>query len=112
MRKHIFFSYNPPTSRDRRVRVPVHFSYLISHTHIFAISYSHILYLISWEEFEGGDFRPHRQIRLNRVLSSYAILTYYTYYTIYYTTLTYLWDSYHMLVCTHKYVSRAICSYL
>ena len=84
---------NLPTSLARRVRVLLHFSYLISH-----ISYSHshnllLSYLVSYTwggEFEGmAGFRPHDQIGLNPALSSYAILTYFTYLLTLLTCFTY-----------------------
>ena len=62
------------TSPDRRVRIPLHFSYLRSHisyhiltisqSHNLTISYSHISYLISysWGEFEGGTSIPTTEL--------------------------------------------------
>ena len=98
---------NPPISLDRHVRMPLHFSYLVSH---ISYSQSHnilLSYLVSyiWGGFEGGgDFYLPNQFRLNPVLSSlchtilyllcYTILSilYYTilYYTILYHTILYL----------------------
>ena len=112
---------NPPTSLARRVRVLLHFSYLISH-----ISYWHshnllLSYLVShiWGGVWGGDCRPHHQLVLNPALSSYAILTiltllYYT-YGIYTTcsrahTNAYLKLSGAVWSCLE--LSRAIWSYL
>ena len=68
-----------PTSPDRRVGKPLHFSYLIYH---ISYSQSHnllISYLVSYiwgGEFEGWDCCVHNQIGLNRALSSYGILYY------------------------------------
>ena len=90
--------YNPPTSRDRRVRVLLHFSYLIAH--ILTISYSHIShshnlilsltlilsYLVShiWGgEFEGGELlspTPNwAKFRFKLLCHTYC--TYLLYYT-------------------------------
>ena len=87
-----------------------------SHTHILSNSYSHILYLIAGGEFEGGDFYPHRPIRLKSCISSWCHTNfYYTCFLTIVTTLyftTYLWDSYHMSNCTHICMSGAVWRYL
>ena len=75
-----FIWYSPPTSLDRHVRILLHFSsdiaYLISHTHMLTITFSHILYLIAGGVGWEGDCCVHNQIVLNRAFSSpyYTIL--------------------------------------
>ena len=99
---YLYVYIHQPTSPDRHVRAPLHFSYLISHiaycilaisqSHKLTISYSHISYLASYylgwsSRGGGGHFYPHRRIYLNCALSSLC----HTYYTIlYYTILTIL----------------------
>ena len=66
---------NSPASLDRRVRVPLLFSYPHSHPHKFTISYFHILYLIAGGGvWAGGLLSPPQDPS-----KSYAILTYYSY---------------------------------
>ena len=75
----VSLSVYPPTSPDRRVRVPLHFSYLIPHisyprSHNFLLSY-----LVSY--IWGGSLRGGTCFKL--------VMPYYTYCTIL-TILTYL----------------------
>ena len=112
-------NYYPPTSLARRVRVLLHFSYLISHisyliSHISYLTFSQSLTLISCISYLGrgvwgGDFRHPNQIVLNPALRSLChtyLLTYYTYYTYF------LMGFYHMLVWIHKCLSGALWSYI
>ena len=107
------YSWNPPTSTARRVRVLLPFSYLISH-----ISYSHsdnllshthtsqsltlvscILYLVvGGGSSRGADCRIHNQIGLNRALRSYAIL----YLLTYWLTIPFFGNLYkHFKICSY-----------
>ena len=87
---------------------------LISHFHNLTISYSHILNPNIW----GRDFYPHNQLVLKSCLSSlchtYFTLLYFNslYFTYSLTIVTYLWDFYHILVCTHNCSCGANSSYV
>ena len=86
----IYIYIYPPTSPDRRVGLPLRFSYLSSHTsRILTISYSHITCFILAEEL-GLLSPPPDPSKFHFKLLMHTILTYYTilYYIIpYYTIL-------------------------
>ena len=95
-----YINNNPPTSKARRVEVPpysAHMFNLISHTHILTIYYFHILYLIA-RGGRWGQLCPHPKPA--KLCFKLLCNTYYTILTILY--YTYLWDLYHMLVCTQS----------